>query len=330
MKIDAKVWSKIVTAVTVVALTTAYTLTRAEDVQAESVPPLCAEVTIFPDVDTIPSNHRSFRLSENGGVPIRTDNISAVRITEDGEENVAISVRPGGLGTYILEIDEPLTEGADYLIRTPVCGGVGLDAGMEAVSFDEARFSVGTAVSVPTELGDLEVSQLYAANRSQGTENREYFVEVSWSANDSVLPVVGIYEQHLQRQGSSASVFQRPLQATHSWRVAVACESARGELEAGANELIMFASPPHGDPEIQSNPATVEIDCSTALRVDNITLEPLTPEEIAHWDTAPSDISDVGATRGSGCSTIPGVGGASGSLGLFFLVAYAMRRRVRA
>jgi hypothetical protein len=326
MTIDDKAWSKITTAVTVVALATAYTLTRAEDVQAESPPPLCAEVTVFPDVDTIPSNHRSFRLSENGGVPIQPDDISVVRVTEDGEENVTISVRPGGLGTYILEIEEPLTEGADYLIRTPACGL----RWEEPWSFDEARFRVGPAASVPTELGDLEVSQLYAANRSQGMENREYFVEVSWSANESVLPVVGIYEQHLQLPPGSASVFQRPLQATHSWRVAVACESARGELQAGANELIMFASPPEGDPEIQSNPATVEIDCTTALRVDNITLEPLTSEEIAYWDTTPPPVSEMGATRGSGCSTIPGAGGASGSLGLFFLVAYAMRRRVRA
>jgi len=173
-----------------------------------------------------------------------------------------------------------LVVGEDYDLYHPICPG-------ETPSV--TRYRAVAPIAEPLTLGTIEVSELYAANYYQGVANRGYFVEVRLYADPGfdAAPWSTLVAWDSEIDGDASSPTSSPRHV--HLRLPVDCGAgygiAPGDRVFRGVGFVVPGSVRFSTPYVSSTVGP----CATALRVDNTTLRPLTPEEILYWDSAPMD-----------------------------------------
>jgi hypothetical protein len=232
---------------------------------------------ISPAAGTLPANWPSFSIALTGSVMPRSTQMTRL---SDGH------VVPLVFGPNALAIDfaptEALIVGETYVVEHPACVG----ALPHTTIYD-----VVAPIAQPRNLGTLESPGLRAQNLQRGACHLQYLLtlmlhedpELAVGTPWSSLPFWWAVEVD-----GGPPQNGNPLR---SYSTTVAYEvqcvpSARG-LAPGPHTFVGTASPwSDGGPiSFSTPPASVTIDCATAVRVDAMTGAVLTDAEIAYWDT---------------------------------------------
>jgi hypothetical protein len=194
------------------------------------------------------------------------------------------------VGAFVLY--ERLVPEEDYDFLQPFCSGA-----LEPQRI--TRYHAVAPIAEPTVLGTIEVSHIYAANAVRGVANRVYFVVVTLAPD----PATAVDPWATSMKWTPVEV----VDGAESWFLSLDGFNPLDSVGLGSAQRIRVSCDPpgFGSAWIRSGPhtlrgttgydgvvrlstpdiATVIDSCDLALRVDNDTLAPLTPEQITFWDT---------------------------------------------
>jgi hypothetical protein len=246
---------------------------RAESGMLPDLGPPCtvAGLETDPLAGDVPANWPIFTFVGADGRRLDWSTVKLVRVS-DGVDVLLATPYVAPLANLVV--------GEDYDLYHPICPG-------ETPSI--TRYRAVAPIAEPSSLGTISVSELYASNYEQGVGNRNYFVEVRLDPDPGLAlePWVRTisWDREIDGDGSAPSAW--PLNVP--LRVPVDCGAGYG-IAPGDHVFrgVGFVVP--GVERVATPVVASTIGaCATALRVDNTTLRPLTPEEIAYWDLEPRD-----------------------------------------
>jgi uncharacterized protein (TIGR03382 family) len=175
-----------------------------------------------------------------------------------------------------------LVPGHHYELVLPRCSGV-VTENVDYVATDP--------LPLPTSLGALDISPLYAAYVERGRENLEHWVELHLTTDETLLPWARLYGWGLVQDGAYEPVSRGSL------RVAIRCNARFDGHSPDPLVLTGYAASGYeGLPTLTTPTLTATLACEDALIVHSGDLSPLTPEEIAFYDMVPE--ADAGFDAG--------------------------------
>ncbi len=255
-----------------------------------------------PPSGSVPANWPVFAIALTGFV-----DASQTRMTRMSDGHVVpLAFSPPSSSGFSYSPRELLVAGETYVVEHPLCG---------TMPRHTTTYDVIAPVTAPSTLGTLEARGLFAANWRQGACHRQYYIALTlhpdsafdaepWSAFAWAVSV------------DSTSGSDLGLVSGRETQLRVGCGPEGGGILPGAHRFRAVASPwlPPGPVFFETATLDHTITCADALRVDYHTGVPLTPTEIAYWDTdidgscSPSSV--LGASMSMDASVRMDAGGA--------------------